>query len=124
MEQVRARCLLPIYWLPDPLGNLSLTGYSEKTKIPNEQMLPPSEEQARDAPAGDRHNRASTIIQRAFRRFINVRVYKYYRNLVSFRNRGDPGSVPFRRCLPASVAGRSRLLLRCMNPSEALQISG
>ena len=62
-------------------------------------MVPPGEEPARDA--GDRHTRASTIIQRAFRRFINVRVYKYYRNLVSFRNRGDPGSVPL---LASSVA--------------------
>lgn len=45
---------------------------------------------------------AASVVQRAFRRFINVRIYKYYRNLVNFRNRGDPG-----------------LLLRCINPSEA-----
>lgn len=32
----------------------------------------------------------------------NVRIYQYYRNLVSFRHRGDPG-----------------LLLRCINPQEA-----
>ena len=45
---------------------------------------------------------AAARIQRAFRRFINVRIYQYYRNLVNFRNRGDPG-----------------LLLRCINPTEA-----
>jgi hypothetical protein len=38
-------------------------------------------------------NLAAAVVQRAFRRFINVRIYKYYRNLVNFRNRGDPGSV-------------------------------
>ena len=38
-------------------------------------------------------NVAAAVVQRTFRRFINVRIYKYYRNLVNFRNRGDPGSV-------------------------------
>lgn len=38
-------------------------------------------------------NLAAAAVQRAFRRFINVRIYKYYRNLVNFRNRGDPGFV-------------------------------
>lgn len=43
-----------------------------------------------EAAAGKRE-RAATTMQRAFRRFINVRIYKYYSNLVNFRNRGDPG---------------------------------
>mmetsp|Transcript_48004 Transcript_48004/g.96046 ORF Transcript_48004/g.96046 Transcript_48004/m.96046 type:complete len:269 (+) Transcript_48004:84-890(+) len=45
---------------------------------------------------------ACFVIQRAFRRFINIRIYRYYRDLVNFRHRGDPG-----------------LLLRCINPQEA-----
>mmetsp|Transcript_13159 Transcript_13159/g.26290 ORF Transcript_13159/g.26290 Transcript_13159/m.26290 type:complete len:280 (-) Transcript_13159:591-1430(-) len=45
---------------------------------------------------------ACMVIQRAFRRFINTRIYRYYRDLVNFRHRGDPG-----------------LLLRCINPQEA-----
>ncbi|KAJ1481383.1 hypothetical protein T484DRAFT_2730790 [Baffinella frigidus] len=50
----------------------------------------------------ERQGAAAFVIQRSFRRFINVRIYKYYRNLVNFRHRGDPG-----------------LLLRCINPQEA-----
>lgn len=48
------------------------------------------------------HEQACFVIQRAFRRFINIRIYRYYRDLVNFRHRGDPG-----------------LLLRCINPQEA-----
>eukprot|EP00281_Chroomonas_sp_CCMP1168_P030893 CAMPEP_0206252002 /NCGR_PEP_ID=MMETSP0047_2-20121206/22334_1 /ASSEMBLY_ACC=CAM_ASM_000192 /TAXON_ID=195065 /ORGANISM="Chroomonas mesostigmatica_cf, Strain CCMP1168" /LENGTH=289 /DNA_ID=CAMNT_0053678011 /DNA_START=348 /DNA_END=1214 /DNA_ORIENTATION=+ len=49
---------------------------------------------------------AASKIQKAFRTFINLRIYKYYRDLVSFRHRGDPG-----------------LLLRCINPHEASLVS-
>jgi len=50
-------------------------------------------------------DRAAAVVQRTFRRFINVRIYKYYRNLVNFRNRGDPGSVLSLRCAHGSAAG-------------------
>ena len=46
---------------------------------------------------------AASVVQRAFRRFINVRIYKYYRNLVNFRNRGDPGCAGL-PCLAATLA--------------------
>jgi hypothetical protein len=54
--------------------------------------------------ADGRREQAATVVQRAFRRFINVRIYKYYRNLVNFRNRGDPGSVCPMPAPPPSVA--------------------
>ncbi|ELU12370.1 hypothetical protein CAPTEDRAFT_228976 [Capitella teleta] len=45
---------------------------------------------------------ASKVIQRAWRRHIDVQVFKYYRDLINFRQRGDPS-----------------LMLRCINPNEA-----
>ncbi|XP_046327740.1 uncharacterized protein LOC124111893 [Haliotis rufescens] len=45
---------------------------------------------------------AVIIIQRAWRRHIDIQVYRYYRDLINFRTRGDPG-----------------LMLRCINPNEA-----
>ncbi len=36
----------------------------------------------------------------------NVRIYRYYRDLVGFRHKGDPG-----------------LLLRCINPQEAALVA-
>lgn len=45
---------------------------------------------------------AAVIIQRAWRRHIDVQVFEYYRDLISFRNRGDPA-----------------MMLRCINPNEA-----
>ncbi|KAM4701794.1 protein MFI [Discoglossus pictus] len=45
---------------------------------------------------------AARVIQRAFRRFINTKVFKYYKNLINFKGKGDP-----------------RLLLKCINPREA-----
>ncbi|CAH1799869.1 unnamed protein product [Owenia fusiformis] len=41
-------------------------------------------------------------IQRAWRRHIDVQVYKYYRDLINFKCRGDPA-----------------MMLRCINPKEA-----
>lgn len=45
---------------------------------------------------------AAKIIQRAWRRHIDIQVYKYYRDLINFKSRGDPS-----------------LMLRCINPKEA-----
>lgn len=45
---------------------------------------------------------ATILIQRAWRRHIDMQVYHYYRNLICFKFRGDPA-----------------LLLRCINPKEA-----
>mmetsp|Transcript_1404 Transcript_1404/g.4775 ORF Transcript_1404/g.4775 Transcript_1404/m.4775 type:complete len:333 (-) Transcript_1404:1160-2158(-) len=49
----------------------------------------------------DREIMASRI-QRAWRRFSSIRIFRYYRELVKFRERGDP-----------------RILLRSINPIEA-----
>ncbi|KAK7107045.1 uro-adherence factor A-like isoform X2 [Littorina saxatilis] len=45
---------------------------------------------------------AATSIQRAWRRHIDIQVYRYYRDLINFRTRGDPS-----------------VMLRCINPNEA-----
>ncbi|XP_033121057.1 uncharacterized protein LOC117120146 [Anneissia japonica] len=45
---------------------------------------------------------AAVIIQRAWRRHIDVQVYRYYRDLINFRRRGDPS-----------------MMLKCINPKEA-----
>jgi hypothetical protein len=55
------------------------------------------------ATAGDPHlNRAATSIQNCWRAYMNTRIFRYYRDLISFRERGMPNQ-----------------LLRCVNPSEA-----
>ncbi|XP_064628856.1 protein MFI-like isoform X2 [Lineus longissimus] len=45
---------------------------------------------------------AASMIQRSWRRHIDIQVYKYYRDLINFKQRGDPA-----------------LMLRCINPNEA-----
>ncbi|XP_076824881.1 uncharacterized protein LOC143470550 [Clavelina lepadiformis] len=45
---------------------------------------------------------AATVIQRAWRRHIDMQVFRYYRDLINFRGQGDPA-----------------LMLRCINPNEA-----
>ncbi|XP_071801536.1 uncharacterized protein [Asterias amurensis] len=45
---------------------------------------------------------AAKIIQRAWRTHIDIQVYRYYRDLINFRCRGDPS-----------------MMLRCINPKEA-----
>ncbi|XP_041350723.1 protein MFI-like [Gigantopelta aegis] len=45
---------------------------------------------------------AVIIIQRSWRRHIDIQVYRYYRDLINFKTRGDP-----------------MLMLRCINPNEA-----
>ncbi|XP_058231785.1 protein MFI [Hemibagrus wyckioides] len=47
-------------------------------------------------------DRAAKVIQRAWRKHANIVVFKYFKNLVNFRNQGDP-----------------RLLLKYINPREA-----
>lgn len=45
---------------------------------------------------------AAKIIQRSWRKHIDVQVYRYYRDLINFKSRGDPSSM-----------------LKCINPREA-----
>ncbi|KAH9512261.1 hypothetical protein Btru_041325 [Bulinus truncatus] len=45
---------------------------------------------------------AAITIQRAWRRHIDIQVYKYYRDLINFKSRGNPSAM-----------------LRCINPNEA-----
>ncbi|XP_069058419.1 protein MFI [Pleurodeles waltl] len=46
--------------------------------------------------------KAATMIQRAWRKHIDMHVFKYYKNLINFKGKGDP-----------------RSLLKCVNPREA-----
>lgn len=46
--------------------------------------------------------KAACVIQRAWRKYIDVRVFNYYKQLINFRRNGDP-----------------QLLLKCVNPREA-----
>ncbi|XP_026793880.2 protein MFI [Pangasianodon hypophthalmus] len=48
------------------------------------------------------YDRAARVIQRTWRKHANIVVFKYFKNLVNFRNQGDP-----------------RLLLKYVNPREA-----
>ncbi|XP_071990342.1 protein MFI isoform X1 [Engystomops pustulosus] len=50
-------------------------------------------------------DKAARVIQKAFRRLLDMNVFKYFKNLISFRCQGDP-----------------RLLLKCINPAEAALI--
>lgn len=45
---------------------------------------------------------AAAMIQKAWRRHIDIQVYRYYRDLINFKTRGNPS-----------------LMLRCINPQEA-----
>uniref|UniRef100_H2YYQ0 Uncharacterized protein n=1 Tax=Ciona savignyi TaxID=51511 RepID=H2YYQ0_CIOSA len=45
---------------------------------------------------------AASVIQRAWRRHIDMQVFRYYRDLINFRGHGDPA-----------------LMLKCINPNEA-----
>jgi hypothetical protein len=45
---------------------------------------------------------ASAVLQRAWRRSTNLRIYRYYRDLITFRNAGDP-----------------KVMLKAINPLEA-----
>ncbi|CAC5409950.1 Uncharacterized protein C11orf65,Uncharacterized protein C11orf65 homolog [Mytilus coruscus] len=50
---------------------------------------------------------AATIIQKSWRRHIDIQVYRYYRDLINFKARGNPA-----------------LMLRCINPNEAKLLDG
>ncbi|XP_031553124.1 uncharacterized protein C11orf65 homolog [Actinia tenebrosa] len=65
------------------------------------EETPESREESRASTATDRQGAASTI-QKAWRKHIDVQVYNYYKDLINFKNRGDP-----------------KLMLRCINPREA-----
>jgi len=45
---------------------------------------------------------AAAVLQRAWRRYTNLRIYRYYRDLITFRNAGDP-----------------KVMLKAINPLEA-----
>ncbi|XP_078734261.1 protein MFI [Lampetra fluviatilis] len=53
------------------------------------------------------HRRSAIVIQRAWRRYIDLQVFRYYRELLSFRASGEP-----------------RHMLRCVNPKEAELLDG
>uniref|UniRef100_S4RNR1 Uncharacterized protein n=1 Tax=Petromyzon marinus TaxID=7757 RepID=S4RNR1_PETMA len=51
------------------------------------------------------HQRSAIVIQRAWRRYIDLQVFRYYRELLSFRASGEP-----------------RLMLRCVNPNVQAEL--
>ncbi|XP_065913385.1 protein MFI-like [Dysidea avara] len=48
------------------------------------------------------HSTAATVIQKCWRRYNDIQVYRFYRDLISFQGLGDPS-----------------MMLRCINPKEA-----
>ncbi|XP_067674764.1 uncharacterized protein [Haliotis asinina] len=73
---------------------------SDKTVVSVPQKTSVVVKKLREGPMPE--TEAVIIIQRAWRRHIDVQVYRYYRDLINFRTRGDPS-----------------LMLRCINPNEA-----
>nr|KAF6342571.1 hypothetical protein mPipKuh1_001639 [Pipistrellus kuhlii] len=47
-------------------------------------------------------DKAARVIQKAWKRFINTSIFKYFKNLINIRRQGDP-----------------RQIIRCINPREA-----
>ncbi|KAL8562448.1 hypothetical protein ACOMHN_008592 [Nucella lapillus] len=62
--------------------------------------FPGSKKRKRKGPMTQRE--AAISIQRAWRRHIDIQVYRYYRDLINFKSRGNPA-----------------VMLRCINPNEA-----
>nr|XP_006815291.1 PREDICTED: uncharacterized protein C11orf65 homolog [Saccoglossus kowalevskii] len=73
--------------------------HSASSKASSKASTVKSVKKVRTEPLG--RMEAAVIIQRGWRRHIDVQVYKYYRDLINFRNRGDPA-----------------MMLRCVNPKE------
>ncbi|KAL3883320.1 hypothetical protein ACJMK2_029595 [Sinanodonta woodiana] len=71
-----------------------------KEKQKQESPRRPSQSQRRKPIPSPKE--AATRIQRAWRRHIDIQVFRYYRDLISFKTRGNPV-----------------LMLRCINPNEA-----
>ncbi|XP_015196666.1 protein MFI isoform X2 [Lepisosteus oculatus] len=71
----------------------------ERHPADDETWGPPGSDQEQSLP--HKQNQAARVIQRAWRRHIDTHVFKYYKDLISFRKKGDP-----------------RLLLRYVNPKE------
>lgn len=90
--------LRPVFPRPPPPttdGGLSPTG-----GVQQRASTADSEEPARKKVV-DREE-AARIIQRSWRKHIDIQVYRYYRDLINFKCRGDPSSM-----------------LKCINPREA-----
>ncbi|KAK3096865.1 hypothetical protein FSP39_004143, partial [Pinctada imbricata] len=63
--------------------------------VPGYQTLPKARSKLTE-------RQAAVVIQRCWRRHIDIQVYRYYRDLINFKTRGNP-----------------TLMLRCINPREA-----
>ncbi|KAL5011017.1 hypothetical protein ScPMuIL_013322 [Solemya velum] len=79
----------------------------EKKPVPLEpdppplpKPIPPPPKKKREGPISPKE--AAIMIQRAWRRHIDIQVYRYYRDLINFKTRGNPS-----------------MMLRCINPKEA-----
>ncbi|KAL6462791.1 hypothetical protein MHYP_G00292130 [Metynnis hypsauchen] len=60
------------------------------------------EDNTQDSTQESVYDRAARVIQRMWRKHVNIAVFKYFKSLVNFRSQGDP-----------------RLLLKYVNPREA-----
>lgn len=71
--------------------------HSNRDVVPGAEPL-----YAKRSKAPKTETEAAIIIQRVWRRHIDMQVYKYYRDLINFKTRGNPG-----------------VMLRCINPNES-----
>ncbi|CAG2231539.1 Uncharacterized protein C11orf65 homolog,Uncharacterized protein C11orf65 [Mytilus edulis] len=84
-----------------------------KTPVQQVQYVPPKPQPVQMPVQISRPRRplterlAATIIQKSWRRHIDIQVYRYYRDLINFKARGNPA-----------------LMLRCINPNEAKLLDG
>ncbi|XP_022082093.1 uncharacterized protein LOC110974614 [Acanthaster planci] len=82
---------------------ISLSPESGRASVPHVAVrMQPKKKKRKARPYPLDPKEAAKMIQRAWRRHIDVQVYRYYRDLINFRCRGDPS-----------------MMLRCINPKEA-----
>ncbi|XP_072019137.1 protein MFI-like [Amphiura filiformis] len=91
---VRRKLLLPARKTPSGVKSVTIAVSPERSRT----IIKPKKK--RSYPIS--REEAASMIQGAWRRHIDQQVYKYYRDLINFRCRGDPS-----------------LMLRCINPREA-----
>jgi len=102
-------------WKPGNFQPRKSSKTDSNSTQPSGQSRDPHRDQSREpanirqpAIPGRRHKQprndteAAIIIQRVWRRHIDMQVYKYYRDLINFKTRGNPN-----------------VMLRCINPNEA-----
>lgn len=75
-------------------------GAPKTVKVEPKETITPSNPKTIQRPFN--RTQAAIVIQKAWRRHIDMQVFRYYRDLINFRRQGNPA-----------------LMLRCINPAEA-----